>query len=169
LDDFRFCPFCAEPLQPFSDGERLRLSCPACGWVHYRNPTVGVAVMVLRQHSPTGAQEILLGRRRDGGWCIPCGHVEWDESIQEAARREFQEETGLQVELGPVYDVHSNFHNPEQHTVGVWFRGQVQGGRLQAGGDLLEVAYCALTALPALKFPTDCRVIARLQAEMQAR
>ncbi len=90
---FLYCPLCAEGLQPFSDGERLRSRCPNCGWIYYRNPTVGVAVVLLE------SGRLLLGERRDGGWCIPCGHVEWDESIEKAAVREFAEETGLQVEL----------------------------------------------------------------------
>ena len=50
------------------------------------------------------AGNLLLGERRDGGWCIPCGHVEWDESIGEAASREFYEETGLRVTIEAKID-----------------------------------------------------------------
>lgn len=154
---FRYCPYCAAPLEAFHDGERQRLRCPVCGWVHYRNPTVGVAVALLENG------HLLLGLRRDGGWCIPCGHVEWDESIEEAAMREFAEETGLQVALEGVLAVHSNFHDPEHHTVGVWYRGRRRGGQLRAGGDLLQARFFALNALPPLKFPTDRLVVAQLQ------
>lgn len=63
---------------------------------------------------------LLLGERRDGGWCIPCGHVEWDETVEQAAIREFAEETGLRVALESVLAVRSNFYDPGQHTVGVW-------------------------------------------------
>ncbi|WP_429162156.1 NUDIX domain-containing protein [Desulfitispora alkaliphila] len=34
-----------------------------------------------------------------GQWCIPCGHVEWDEDVYEALKRETFEETGLKVEV----------------------------------------------------------------------
>lgn len=166
--EYRFCPDCKTKLQPFSDGERLRLYCPACGWVYYRNPTVGVAVVLL--HTPPGAgsvPELLIGARRDGGWCIPCGHVEWDEPIEQAARRECLEETGLQVELEGVIAVLSNFHDPNQHTVGVWYRGRIAGGQLRAGGDLLKVRFCALDRLPRLKFPTDRQVVRLIKAEME--
>ncbi len=153
---FLYCPYCRETLQPFSDGERLRLICPACGWVHYRNPTVGVAVIILQQPSVEGwCMGLLLGERRAGGWCIPCGHVEWDEDIQYAAWREFQEETGLEVILDDVFAVHSNFHNPHQHTVGVWYLGRQVGGILRPGGDLQQVRYFPLNNLPVLVFPTD--------------
>ncbi len=156
MDEFRYCPLCATPLVPFRDEGRQRRRCPACGWVHYRNPTVGVAVILLE------GGRLLLGERRSGGWCIPCGHVEWEEDVESAARREFREETGLEVRLEGVFAVHSNFHNPRQHTVGIWYLGRRVGGRLRPGGDLIRVAFFAPEALPPLVFPTDRRVVARL-------
>jgi len=155
--DFRYCPLCATPLVPSRDGGRQHTQCPHCGWVHYRNPTVGVAVALVEN------KQLLLGRRRDGGWCIPCGHVEWDETVEEAARREFFEETGLWVTLLGVLAVQSNFHDPAHHTVGVWYRGQNTGGHLRAGDDLVEVRFFPFHTLPSLKFPTDARAVRLLQ------
>ena len=87
-------------------------------------------------------------------WCIPCGYVEWGEDIREAAHREFLEETGLEVEVGVAYAVHSNFHDPESLTVGIWFRGTPTGGSLEAGDDLDRVGYFPLDAPPEpLAFP----------------
>ena len=89
-----FCPRCGTPLEPFDDGGRPRLRCPACARVHYRNPTVGVAVIILQQG------RVLLGQRKDGTWCIPCGHVEWDEDILQAAAREALEEIREDISEG---------------------------------------------------------------------
>lgn len=158
MSDFRFCPKC---------GDRLNAArhpvCQGCAFVFYRNPVVGAAVVLLDE------QRLLLGRRSRGryrgSWCIPCGYVEWGEDIRAAARRELAEETGLEVRLGDVYAVHSNFHDPESLTVGVWFRGTVVGGTLAAGDDLDEVGYFELDALPGpLAFPTDALVIDQLRA-----
>jgi ADP-ribose pyrophosphatase YjhB (NUDIX family) len=159
----RYCPLCRAELELKAAGDRERPVCPQCGYVLYKNPAVGVAVIVR-----DGSGRILLGRRTSsyaGKWCIPCGYVEWDEEVREAAEREFAEETGLRVELGDVYTVHSNFHNRSKQTVGIWFLGQVKGGQLKAGDDLDRVDYSDLDKLPELAFPKDKLVLEALRRE----
>jgi len=142
----------------------MRPVCDRCGAITFHNPAVGVAV-VLRD----GEGRVLLGRRRSsyaGQWCIPCGYVEWEEDVRAAAAREFREETGLDVVLGGVVAVHSNFHNSAQHTVGIWFAGTAIGGALEAGDDLDAVAYFDPASPPAeLAFATDVLVLQQLAAE----
>ena len=163
--EFRFCPLCAAPLDRQMRGHRLRPCCPRCGYIQYRNPTAGVAVIVRRRD---GA--LLLGRRSPNArygasqWCIPCGHVEWDEDVHTAAVREFAEETGLSVQLTAIAAVESNFHIPRQHTVGVWFHGTITDGALKPGDDLVELGWFMRDALPVLAFATDRLVIQRLDA-----
>ena len=161
---FSFCPYCGSSLSFGGDPPRPR--CGSCGYVQYLNPTVGVAVVLIE------GGKILLGKRNRppfaGLWCIPCGHVEWGEDVREAARREFLEETGLEVEVGEVLEVLSNFHNPLSLTVGVWFWGRRVGGRLRAGDDLDEVGFFPVDRIDVpLAFPTDEKVIKKVKNLLQ--
>ena len=163
--EFSFCPRCGVGLGRLAIHGLDRLVCPDCAFVFWQNPAVGVAVILLDD-----AGRVLLGRRSRGAlrgeWCIPCGYVEYDEDVRDAARREFREETGIEVELGEVFAVHSNFHNPAMHTVGIWFRGTPAAGAQgpRAADDLDRVEFFGLDAVPdAIAFPTDRIVLADLR------
>lgn len=160
---FSFCPKCGGELTLRPVRDRARLVCGHCSYVMYENPVVGVAVIL-----QTKDRQILLGRRAKhstypGLWCIPCGYVEYDEEVRDAARREFCEETGFEVKLGSVFTVLSNFHNPETHTVGIWFHAEIIGGFLQAGDDLDDVEWHSLDNVPPMAFPSDYTVIEMLK------
>jgi ADP-ribose pyrophosphatase YjhB (NUDIX family) len=162
---YDYCPCCSTPFTQQALHGRHRLVCPSCQFIFWHNPVVGVAVIV------TQDSHIVLARRArgvyKGAWCIPCGYVEYEEDIREAAQREFAEETGLFVQVGEVYAVHSNFHNPASHSVGIWFRGTVVHGSLRPDDDVDQVAYVPLQQLPDnIAFPTDRLVLTQLRQEL---
>ena len=63
-------------------------------------------------------QVALIGRLNRGGridWCVPKGHPEGEETIEQAAIREIAEETGLEVEiLEHLGDISYEFQTPEK-------------------------------------------------------
>lgn len=139
--------------------------CSTCGNFRRRLPTVGVAMVVRDDRG-----RVLLGRRGHGReanlWCIPCGRLEWDEDVRHAAERELREETGLTARAGDVVAVHSNVHDRERQTVGIWFAAEdVSGTAHCADGELVELSYFDPARPPDLAFPTDALVLAQLAEE----
>jgi 8-oxo-dGTP diphosphatase len=155
---FHYCPKCGGTLSARNQRETPRLTCGSCSYIMYENPVVGVAAIVINAE-----RQLLLGRRKGGEygdlWCIPCGYVEYHEDVYQGIIREFKEETNLDISIDRVFTVQSNFHDPNCHSVGIWFLASVCGGHIAAGDDLSEVAFFDLHTIPPLAFPTDHTVI----------
>lgn len=85
MSAYRYCPCCATALTPATRGDRERLTCPACDWVHWDNPTPVVAAVVERNDHVVLVQSI--------GWPahfygLVTGFLEKAESPEEAVLRE---------------------------------------------------------------------------------
>jgi ADP-ribose pyrophosphatase YjhB (NUDIX family) len=156
-----FCLACGAALTDLDHGGRTRRACNACGFIRYRGPAPGVAVLVVDE------ERFLLCRRRpdafEGGkWCLPCGYVEFDEDFLTAALREVQEETGFVVEITGIISVTSNFLAPHVHTVVTVLLGRTVDGAAQPGDDIDLVRWFSRgEELPELAFESDRHIIAR--------
>jgi len=115
-----------------------------------RQQLVVVQGVVLKREGET--QEILLAVRADvRGWELPGGNLESGESAEEALRREVEEETGLDVEVGlHIGDYTRTGFRP--HTARV-FLCRVRGGKLRSSRETRRVSWWSLDDLPATLFP----------------
>ncbi len=139
-----YCRHCGTKLELQLVEGHNRAVCPACGFIAFRNP-VAVAIMVAQREG-----QILLVRRGveplKGFWSPPGGHIEWDESAEEAAVRETLEETGIQVCCTGLLGV---FSQANVGKIAIAYRGEVTGGKLQAGDDAVEVGFFDLKQFPS--------------------
>ena len=163
---YKFCPSCGGNLSIKETNSLSQLKCLSCSKVFYQNPAVGVAAILIKD------KKVLLGRRNisyKNMWCIPCGYVEYYEDVREATIREFKEETNLDITLGDVYNIHSNFHNPAQHTVGIWFLVREYHGNIVPGDDVDKLEFFSTEDIKnkyiSLAFPTDILIIEQLKEE----
>jgi len=145
-------------------GDGPRPTCGACGMVFFANPGVGAATVVRDRAGRVLLVQRAPGQFGAGGWCFPCGFVEWGEDVRAAAAREAREEAGVAVRIGDVLQVASNFHDPEKPTIGVWFAATLVDGAATpvAGDDAVAVGWFDPGAPPRLAFPTDATLLARL-------
>jgi 8-oxo-dGTP diphosphatase len=102
-------------------------------------PIVGVGAVIMV------AEKVVLIRRRfeplKGEWSLPGGAVELGETLETAIAREVKEETGLEVEVGPVIEVFDRITMDDQkqiqyHYVLIDYLCWPHGGSLQAGSDV---------------------------------
>lgn len=144
--NFRHCPRCATPLERQDDHGTPRPACPACGYVHYRNPAPAAGVLL-----PQGGGILLVRRRFDpraGAWCLPAGFMEYGETPEACAVRELREETGIEAELTGLFGVFAGFDDPRVRAVLILYAAKPVGGRLVPGDDAAEAAYFEAGALP---------------------
>lgn len=108
------------------------------------------------------ALKVLLIRRAiapfKGRWAIPGGFLEPGESVEAAARRELEEETGLKnVFLEQLYTFGEPDRDPREHVVSVAHYALVNLGdhRLEAATDAEEAAWFSPDDIPDLAFDHD--------------
>lgn len=168
IDDYniryKFCPNCGGKLSIKETNSLSQLKCVVCSKVFYQNPAVGVAAILINE------KKVLLGKRKNSYnnmLCIPCGYVEYHEDIRDAVIREFKEETNLDIILGYVFNVYSNFHNPTQHTVGIWFMVDKYYGNMMPGDDIDALDFFSTEDIKnnilEMAFQTDDLIIAELK------
>lgn len=159
--EFAYCPQCAAPLVTRLVGDKPRRACPACGYVYFTDPKVGVGVVVVENG------RLLLVRRAinpaKGKWSIPAGFVDRGEDPQKTAVREALEETNLHVAITGLEDV---TFNPGQVGASIFiiYRAELLGGNLQAGDDADAAGFFDLNNLPELAFTSTENAVKRLQA-----
>lgn len=142
----------------------------------YERPAVTVDMLVFAVNEALDALRLLLIRRKNHPfihcWALPGGFVEMEESLEEAARRELQEETGLQdIYMEQLYTFGEPGRDPrirvistaymaliQENAVAVtpgddaaeacWFTIQERDGRVELHGDNGDVLYFHVTRIP---------------------
>ena len=116
--------------------------------------TVDVVIFTIQE----GRLGVLLVRRGippyEGTWAIPGGFILPDEGLEEAARRELEEETGVRdVYLEQLYTFGRPGRDPRGRVVTVAYYALISADHgIRAGSDAAEARWWPMDGLPALAF-----------------
>lgn len=158
-EEIRFCQICGRGLVDRSIDGRPRRHCDHCDRTVFLDPKVAAVVLALVD------EKLVLVKRgiepQMGRWAFPSGFVDRGESVEDAAVREFKEETGLDASLERLIGVYSDTGSP---VVLVVYKAGVVGGTMQAGHDADDAALFDPDRLPDLPFPHDDRILADWRA-----
>lgn len=83
-----------------------------------------------------------------GGWSLPAGFMEYDESPEDTAIREVKEETNFDIRIDALFGVYPGFDDPRVHVVLIAYRGEIRDGQPIPGDDAEEVKLFPIDRLP---------------------
>lgn len=162
--DVNFCLKCGTKIELQADHEeKMRPICTNCGWIFYKNPIPASACVILNDKN-----EIVIIKRKfepnAGGWALPSGYVEIDQTPAECAIEEMKEETGLDGEVIVQLGYDTEFSPIYEKVISFGFLMKITGGELLAGDDAAEARYVSFDELPEIAFPSHVKFIEIVKA-----
>ena len=159
LDGWKFCPRCAASLTWDED----HFACDGCGALYWPNSLPGVQGILVRDG------RVLLAKRahepRKGWWDLPGGFLAETETPEDGLRREFREETALDIEPVELMCITIEpYHHRYVFSVTYVVRGE---GDPVPADDVEELRWFAPDELPEMAFPGQNQVLRDWVARQQ--
>ena len=123
-----------------------------------RKQNIEVTVDAVILYRKAGILNVLLIKRKNepfrDQWALPGGFLEENETMEEGAKRELEEETGLKLEkLQQVGAFGTPGRDPRGRTISIAFVGLIDAEpKVKASDDALDVKWFNMSDLPNLDF-----------------
>lgn len=112
-------------------------------------PRIGIGVFIFKDG------KFVMGYRKgshgDGTWSVPGGHLEFGETIEEGARREAEEETGMNITDIKIAGITNDIFEKEgKHYITIWVTSRWKSGKptLMEPDKFLGLGWHEFNALP---------------------
>lgn len=140
------------------------------GKSYWISRAVAITAIVVAKDYKTGKNYLLVSKRGPGcpdevgKWAFTCGYLDWDETLEDAVRRELWEELGYKVpgQVKPEFwEMNSNPKDDKRQNVCIRYilrtsyddimykikNGEINNDTLSRGGEANEVSEIALVPL----------------------
>jgi len=151
----------------FNNRENKRIELPSGDLFFHARSTAVVACVICMVGDVPHVLMVERGEKVDnsGLWCLPCGYLDWDESLGEAVVRELFEETGLDIgEIPQERIIHRDENVPYyiesspkahrqniSHHFGIALRGPLPALNAKAAiesGEIQQAEWVKMSAIP---------------------
>lgn len=162
--DFKFCPFCGQPLKLKLEHGQQRNYCPDCNWTYYPRVAIAVGALIRKNN------QVLLVKRKikpyQGFWQLPAGFVEYGEHPQTALKREVKEETGLDVEKSSFHSLYQIKDDPRapRHLFLLYQVTPLSGSLETDRNENSDIAWHSLDNLPPIGWQAHQEILKNLSS-----
>ncbi len=132
-----FCPYCASKLTSQSINNTIAKKCSSCGFIDWNN-WVNISCVVVAYTNDNEITMVRLKGKEEGKITFPGGYREMGETLIQAAKREFFEETGMIVDNLELFKTYTK---DEQRLIWIVYKGKVEKTNFIENNEVSEVIY----------------------------
>jgi len=114
---YKYCPTCTKKLKTKVIDGRKRLFCLNCDFIFWANPKPVVSAILTVNN-----KILMLQRDKDPlkrYWVLPGGFIEYEETSQQAIKREVKEETGLDIDIKKIIGTYLINNDPRGNHIDI--------------------------------------------------
>lgn len=124
-----FCPTCKNTLERSMVDSENHLMCGNCGFIFWNNPKPVVSI-ILEDHG-----KILMLQRANeplkNFWCLPGGFIKYEETAEEAVRREVKEEANIDIKIQRIAGVYRIDNDPRGIHIDIIYYGTIMNNGIK--------------------------------------